>query len=85
MYASAGNFDGGKNFKERDITVKYHLLNGAPVRRVTVNGKDNAFTENGKDSGVFPLNTAHTVADGAVVITTFKTRTDGEYEVKFYI
>ena len=85
LYASAGNFDGGKNFKERDITVKYHLLNGAPVRRVTVNGKDNAFTENGKDSGVFPLNTAHTAADGAVVITTFKTRTDGEYEVKFYI
>lgn len=85
LNASVGNFEGGKNFKERDITVKYHLLNGAPVRRVTVNGKENAFTENEKDGGVFPLSTAHTAADGAVILTAFKIRTDGEYEVKFYI
>ena len=85
LHAADGSFDGDKCFNEREISIKFHMLEGLKVNKVTVNGKENAFSENRKDSGAFPLNTGDTAPDAKVIFTTFQTRTDEEYEVKFYI
>lgn len=86
LHASEGKFNGEKCFDSRDIAVKYHLaFDGEKVKKVSVNGVENAFEVNGKDSSVFPLNTAANAPDGDVVYTSFKIQTDKEYEIKFYL
>ena len=86
LYAAEGNFSGDKCCKNRDITVKYHMLKGAgSVKKVTVNGETQSFTKVTKDSGVFPLNTAEAAPDSDVILTKLNVQTDKDYEIKFYL
>lgn len=85
LFAAEGKFSGEKCFKNREIAVKYHIFNGTHVHKVTVNGVENGFVNTAKDTFVFPLGTGENAPDGRVVYTSFKTQTDKDYEIKFYL
>ncbi len=86
LHAAQGAFAGDKCFKEREITVKYHLLKGADsVKKITVNGENYGFMKAPKDGGAYPLGSAKTAADSKVICTKLRTETDSEYELKFYL
>lgn len=85
LHAAVGEFSGERAHTMREITLKYHLLGGAPVRKVTVNGVETDFVTNVKATSSFPLDTAKNAPDGKVILTSFQARTDQEYEVKFHI
>lgn len=84
--ASNGSFDGEKCFDNRNITIKAHLLGDVKdIKKVTVNGKEVAFTKSKKDLGAFPLNGGETSLDGAVIVTEFNEDVTKDYEIKFYL
>ena len=86
LFAGEGKFKGKKEFKTRDITVKYHRLSGADkVKKVTLNGETADFKNSNRKEGMFPLNTEKNAADSSVVNVKFKADTDKKYVVRFYL
>lgn len=86
LHGSEGSFEGGKCFERREITVKYHLLEGADgVRRVTVNGEDCAYRKAAKKKGAFPLCTEESAADSDTLLVTLQTDVNQEYVIRFYL
>ncbi len=80
-----GEFDGGKCFNTREITVKRHVLNGEKAVRATVNGKEIEIVRAAKNAGAFPLNTCADAPDGECENITFNTDVNQSYEIKFYL
>lgn len=86
LYAAEGAFAGDRCFKNREITIKCHLFNGAEsVKKVTVNGEEGDFTVTAKVVSAFPLNTSAAAPDGETVGVTLHTHTAEEYIVKLYL
>lgn len=83
--ASKGGFEGGKCWKARNIMLKYHVLQGADVKEVTVNGEHCGFTRHAKDGSAFPLNASECAPDGDTVCVKFRADTDADCEIKFYL
>lgn len=85
FHAAEGVFEGERFVKERQITLKYHLLKNAErVARVSINGKAVAF-ERAEREQTFPLNTEKCAPDGAAVTVDFAMERAKDYEVKFYL
>lgn len=86
LHETNGRFDGAKYFDKRNVTVKFHLINGVQnVNAVTINGAQIDFETNGKNVSTFPLNTAKSSPDGKVVTVTFTAETNKSHEIKFYL
>ncbi len=83
--AAEGTFKGERFVSERQVILKYHLLNGVEkVVRVSVNGKDTAF-EMSDRAGKYPLSTERCAPDSAVVSVGFVMDTAKNYAVKIYL
>lgn len=83
--AAKGDFDGERAFKEREITLKFHLLKGAgKVNKVTLNGADVNFGVIKKDEGAFPLSAGASPTEDALEVK-FTVRLADNYEIKFYV
>ena len=84
LYAAEGSFDGDKCFETRDITFKYHLINGVDeVKNVIVNSNECGFEKVAKRSGAFPLSTGESCADSDTIIVKLKADVNTDYEIKF--
>lgn len=84
LHPAEGSFSGSRCFDEREITVKYHLLDGADgVRCVTVNGMEHPFRRAESASGSFPLSTAGAAPDSATLLVSFRAKAAEEYEIRF--
>lgn len=80
-----GEFDGGKCFKTREITVKRHVLNGEKAVKATVNGKEVEILRAAKNAEAFPLNTCADAPDGECENITFTADVNQSCEIKFYL
>jgi len=84
LHPAQGGFAGSKCFDTREITVKYHLLDGADaVRRVSVNGAEHPFRRAEKAPGTFPLTTADASPDSDTLLVSIQTNAAEEYEICF--
>ena len=82
--AGQGTFEGARFITTRQVTLKYHTLQGADVARVSINGSEAAFTRVAKEK-VFPLNTIPCAPDSETLVLDFKMERDQDYEIKFYL
>lgn len=80
---SQGEFDGGKCFKSREITVKRHVLGGERAVKATVNGKEVEIVRAEKNASAFPLGTSAAAPDGECELVTFVADVSESCEVKF--
>lgn len=86
LHAAEGSFAGEKCFLRREITLKYHITDGADsVRKVTVNGEESGYMRAKKDAGAFPLDTQSRAADGDVIAVSVLTDTNQDYEIVFHL
>lgn len=86
LYAAKGSFEGERAYSMRELTLKYHLLNGEePIRKVTVNGEEVKYTTIAADKEAFPLNAGETAPDGDAINVTTNHSIKDEIEIKFYL
>lgn len=86
FHPAEGSFPGDRCFDTRQITVKYHLLEGADtVRHVTVNGEDHICRRAEKNPTVFPLSTAPGAPDSDTLLVSFRAKANEEYEICFLL
>ncbi len=82
---AVGEFDGGKCFNTREITVKRHVADGAKAVKATVNGKEVEIVRAAKNGDAFPLNTCADAPDGECENITFTADVNQSCEIKFYL
>lgn len=86
FYASEGDFKGERNYKLREITLKYHLLAEVnDVVGITLNGDEIKYKKTVKDRSAFPLNTNEKAPDAGCIVVKFRAETDKYYQVKIYL
>ena len=79
-----GAFEGDRFVSVRRAKLKYHVLQGADVKRVSINGQEVPFERAAKEN-VFPLNTGNAAPDGETVTVDFNMERDKDYQIKFYL
>ena len=82
--AAEGCFEGERFVKRREVKLKYHILQGADVARVSINGKEAPFKRWAKEN-VFPLNTENFAPDGETITVDFSMEREKSYEIKVYL
>lgn len=86
LYASRGRFSGNKNFNEREIRFRYHLLpNTSIVTKVTLNDSPIEYEMVKKDATAFPFNVGNATPDGDCIIVKFNADLSKEYRLNFFL